>query len=164
MNIRNKILVTFFSILSIIGIYLYSNPILLKFIFSSSRNLGQPIPAKIYTDGKLNERIKLFKVYSHFDKKRANFEILVFSDDVSRNFISINYDYNFIGLPNSTNEKDYKILLGNLFQSNLGATFFPINDKIKGYGFEPELKFNTKSTTFKLPKNEFGYDSIRIEK
>ena len=43
------------------GIYLYnSNLLLLKYYLGSARNLGKPITAKIYTNNKLSDSIKLF--------------------------------------------------------------------------------------------------------
>lgn len=146
------------------GLAVSKNPILLKYLFSSSRNLGKPIPVKIYSDGKLNEEIKLFKVKKYFNGQAANYDILSFPDSISRNFISIDYKNDFIGLPSSTNERDYKIILGRLFQSDVGAKFTPIDNSIKGFNFDPELNYNSRTIKFKLPKNIFGYDSIRIEK
>ncbi|MBW1619821.1 hypothetical protein [Empedobacter falsenii] len=74
------------------------------------------------------------------------------------------YDNNYIGLPTSTNEKDYKIIFGNLIQSDMGGKFTPINDAFKGFDFDPELNIKGKTIKFNLPSDQFKIDSIRIEK
>ena len=164
MKKNKKNLLLILIITSLILIFIYQNPILLKYITNSARIIGKEKTAKIYTNGELNKNIKLFSVTSYFDGKPANYDLLVFNLKVSRKVISINYDYNYIGLPTSTNEKDYKIIFGNLIQSDLGGQFTPINDAYKGFDFEPELILKGNTIKFNLPADQFGIDSIRIEK
>lgn len=163
----NKKKITIFLILtisSLILLFIYQNQILLKYITSSARIIGNEKKVMIYTNGELNQNIKLFSATSYLDGQPANYDLLVFKENLSRKVISINYDYNFIGLPNSTNEKDYKIIFGNLFQSDMGGKFTPINNAYKGFDFEPELSLKGNTIIFNLPTELFGIDSIRIEK
>lgn len=150
--------------ISVILIFIYHNQILLKYITNSARIIGKEKTVKIYTNGELNKNIHLFSVTSYFDGKPVNYDLLVFDEITPRNIISINYDNNYIGLPSSTNEKDYKIIFGYLFQSDIGGKFNLISDDIKGLGFDPNLVYKGNSIKFNLPQNQFLIDSLRIEK
>ena len=164
MKKKKVILILVLLISSLILIFIYQNQIFLKYITNSARIIGKEKSVKIYTNGELNQNIKLFSVTTYFNGKPANYDLLVFNEKVSRNVISINYDNNYIGLPTSTNEKDYKIIYGNLIQSDMGGKFTPINDAFKGFDFEPELNIKGKTIKFNLPSDQFKIDSIRIEK
>lgn len=137
--------------------------ILVKYNFNNARNLGKEISTKIYTNGYLNNEIKLFKANSYWDGKNANYYILYLPKAISRQFICINLDYKYIGIPSSASSSDYKIILGNLFQSEVGAQFSLIDNSIKGLNYNPKLQVSKNKITFKLPKSEFGIDSVRIE-
>lgn len=52
--------------------------------------------------------------------------------------------------PNS-GKKNYDIIFKNLFQSDSGANvMIPVNSKVKGLGFKPDLTFEDKVIKFKL--------------
>lgn len=70
-----------------------------------------------------------------------------------------------IGLPTAVGQRDYDIIVGDLFQSETGSKFTDIHDDIKGFGFDPGLRFAEKSIHFRIPSanNDTGFDSIRIE-
>ena len=149
--------------LGIFGMYLSQNIILLKYLFGDARNIGKAIPVKVYADGKINNEIKIFNQERYWNNDKSNCKIFYFPYAKSYTFLCVNYDYNYLGTPISTGEKAFKIIFGNLFQSELGAKSSPIESKLKSLGFHSHLRITEKNTKFILPKSEFGIDSLRIE-
>ena len=150
------------ALLILIGFLLIDNMILIRYINGNARNLGKQINAQVYSDGKLNKNIEVYKVTKYWDGKNAEYYLLNFTN-LNRKLISINYDYNYVGIPSSTNENDYRKIFGNLLQTEVGGKFTPIDNQIKGLGFDPKLKYNKTQIKLLLPKSEFGIDSLRIE-
>ncbi|WP_027375645.1 hypothetical protein [Kaistella palustris] len=163
MKIPKKLLIFFILIFGITIFYFAENIILIKYFFRDARNIGKAIPVKIYANGKLDNEIKIFDQKEYWDKEKSNCKIIYFPNAKSYKFLSINYDNNYVGTPISTGEKAFKIINGNLFQSELGAKSSPIESELKSLGFNSKFKFTKEKTEFLLPKSEFGIDSLRIE-
>lgn len=80
-------------------------------------------------------------------------------------FFSVNRKDNYVGIPSATNIRDYDLIGGQLFQSEVGSHFTPFQNDMKGYAFDPELTFNGKQFKLNIPPSakELRYDSLRVE-
>jgi fructose-1,6-bisphosphatase/inositol monophosphatase family enzyme len=78
--------------------------------------------------------------------------------------LSLNKKDNYAGGPSSTNVRDYDIIAGLLFQSEVGAHFTPMQDDMKGFNFDPKLTFTDRQILLKIPKTakELKCDSLRV--
>ncbi len=165
---KKKILIGVFIFL-FASVYLSSlkHPIVLKIISGSARNIGKPIETVVYTDGKINESIKVFYYNKHWgNNKKTDVFLLNLTETDERGlltFIGIFPEEKWVGQPNSTNIKEYDFIFGNLFQSDVGGHFVPFHDQIKGFGFDPQLSTTKKQIKFNIPPNKLDFDSIRIE-
>jgi hypothetical protein len=162
-----KIFSGIFSIFALaVSLTAISHPIILKWFSTSARIIGRPVKAIVYADGRKIRSIKVFHAAQYWNNSIANYYILYFLSDnmISKRgkIISLNLKDNYVGLASSTNKMDYDIVLGVLFQSEVGSHFTPFGDDTKGYGFDPRLTFTEKQIKFRVP-NEFGCDSIRVE-
>ncbi len=70
-------------------------------------------------------------------------------------------DYH-VGIPSSTNIRDYDQISGLLFQSEIGAGLTPMQDEMKGFNFNPGLLFEDGQITLHVPPKEVKFDSIRV--
>jgi hypothetical protein len=152
----------------LIGVASINHPIILKWLTGSARLIGKPIKAIIYTNGKANNEIEAYKVETYWNGEKANYYLLhfVYADTKETSeVISLNLKDNYAGKPSSTNKKDYDIILGLLFQSEVGAKFSKFTDDIKGYGFDPKLTFTQKQINLNIPTSaiKFKCDSIRVD-
>lgn len=149
-------------------IYLkFQHRIFYKYIWGSARNVGKPCTnIDVYADGQLTHAVKAFKVSSYWDGGKANYTILTLdnpvADSTGYKVLLVNYDHNFIGLPVSTNEADYKMSFGSLLQSDLDEKAILINNDIKGFGIDPKMEVRKNETKFLLDKSRMGIDSIRM--
>ncbi len=150
------------TLIIFVGFLLFNNIILIRYLKGNARNLGKHTNAKVYANGKLNKDIEIYKVTKYWNGKNAEYYLVNFTY-LKRKLVSVNYDYNYVGIPSSTNENDYKKIFGNLLQTEVGGKFTPIDNQIKGLGFDPQLKYNKTQIKFLLPKSEYGIDSLRIE-
>jgi hypothetical protein len=153
----------------IVGIILISinHPIILKWLSGTARLIGKPITATVYTNGELNPDIKVFHVNTYWGGTPADYYLIHFSNIKTKEagrFIAIIKKENFVGIPSGENKSDYDKLFGRLFQSEVGSKFTSFLNDIKGYNFNPQLFFNDKTITFKMPPayKAFKCDSIRI--
>ena len=150
----------------IIGLTSISHPIVLKLFAGSARLVGNPIKATVYTNGQVNNDIKVYHVGKYWNGEPANYYILYFpyADNSRLNFLSLNRKDNFAGGPSSTNRRDYDIVAGLLFQSEVGARFTPLQDDIKGFNHDPQLAFTDGEITLTVPPmaKELMCDSIRV--
>jgi len=165
---KNKLKIIFLLLIGVIFslIVLIENPILIKYFTGTARIIGKPVKSITYIDGEIDESIKIYKVNSYWEGHKANYYLLDFGNsDTTKlyNVICLNIQENYIGLPSSTNEDNYSVIFGNLFQGEVGAHFTPIDNQAKGLGFQPGLKMNENQILFNLPKEQFNLDSIRIE-
>ena len=136
-----------------------NHPIILKWITGTAKHHGGPMPAAVYTNGQVNDRIKVF-----YSDEPNNYLISMAEYDSSGmlKFLNINLTQKWIGRPAAMSKNDYDLIGGHLFQSESGARFSPIQDDIKGFNFDPQLSFTDRQINFKLPPNNLKFDSVRI--
>jgi len=158
----------FLTFVIAVGLTSINHPIVLKWLTGSARIVGRPINATVYTNGQINSDIKVFHVDKYWNGNNADYFILNSSfvpNNKKLKFFSINRKDNYVGRPSSTNLRDYDIIAGLLFQSEVGGKFTPFEDDIKGYNFDTKLTFIEKQITLKIPPSatELKCDSIRVE-
>lgn len=157
-----------FSIIIVVSLASIKHPIILKWLVGSARVIGKPIEATIYSNGQIKNEIKVFHIERHWNQDKTDYFILHNSSDLRNKelkIFSINKKDRFIGLPSSTNIKDYDVIAGLLFQSEVGAKFTPFENEAKGYNFNTKLKFVDRQIFFNIPAIDkvSNYDSIRVE-
>lgn len=166
-----KLLISVISLLSVlisvVILISINHPIIMKWISGSAKDLGKPIHAIVYTDGKINNTIKVFHVDKYWDtNEQANNYIINLTNYDSLGmlkFFNVNLTQEWIGRPAGTSIYDYDFIAGHLFQSETGGHFTPFQDDMKGYGFDPELTFTDNEIKFKVPPKRLKFDSVRIE-
>src|SRR5450432_2347081 len=80
-----------------IGIVGHNHPIFLKYLIGEASSLGSPISAKVYTDGRFNSDIKVYK-----DSKYKNDYLLSlkeFDTDGMLQYVNIDLDNKWVGRP-----------------------------------------------------------------
>jgi len=149
-----------------LGLTSISHPIILKWLSGSARLVGKPTDATVYTDGQVNNHVKVFYVNKYWNGEPADYYILYFpyADNSRLQILSLNRKDNYAGGPSSTNIQDYDIVAGHLFQSEVGAKFTPMQDGMKGYNFNPQLVFSQRQITLTIPPaaKELKCDSVRV--
>lgn len=156
------------AIIMIVGMASIKHPIVLKWLVGSARVIGKPIEATVYSNGQIKNEIKVFQIERDWNGGETDYFIL-HNSAIHRNkelkIFSINKKDRFIGLPSSTNIKDYDVIAGLLFQSEVGAKFTPFENEAKGYNFNTKLKFVDRQIFFNIPAIDkvSNYDSIRVE-
>lgn len=77
----------------------------------------------------------------------------------------IDKENKLLSFPNSS-EKDYDLVFENLLQSDSGANVMvPVNNELKGFGFEPDLMLKEQNISFKIPvQNTIKEITINISK
>lgn len=149
-----------------LGLTSIKHPIALKWISGSARIVGRPINATVYTDGQINKDIKVFHVAKSWDRQSADYYILYFpqADNSRLRVLCLNRKDNYAGGPSSTNIRDYDIIAGLLFQSEVGSKFSPLQNGIKGFDFDPQISFTDKQITLNIPLavKELKCDSLRL--
>ncbi|GAC1311783.1 MAG: hypothetical protein NVSMB24_31990 [Mucilaginibacter sp.] len=158
----NKTLIGLFLIVAIgAGLICFIHPIMFKWLFGSARVIGKPIGAIVYTDGHINNNIK---VYRNGEKDNDYLiSLKEFDKPGMLKFINLDLAEKWIGRPVGTNKDCYDVINGILFQSDAGARFVDFKDDMKGYSFEPHLAFTSREIKFNIPPNQLKFDSIRIE-
>lgn len=151
----------------VIGLTSINHPIILKWLTGSARHIGKPISAIVYTDGQVNNHVKVFFVNRYWNNKEKAKNYLVslggYDDLGLLKFFNINLNEKWIGTPAGTSKRDYDFIAGHLFQSETGGRFTPFQDDLKGFNFDPQLSFTDKQIIFNMPSNKLKFDSIRIE-
>ncbi len=149
-----------------VGLTSISHPIILKWLSGSARLVGRPTKATVYTDGQVNTDIKVFHVDKYWNGEPADYYILYFpyADNSRLKILSLNRQDNYAGGASSTNKRDYDIIAGNLFQSEVGAKFTPMQDDIKGFNHDPKLAFSEGQITLTIPPTvkELKCDNLRV--
>ncbi len=150
-----------------VAIISQDHPIILKWITGSARIVGKPVKAKVYTNGQLNEQVKVFRLRKYWDGTKADCYILNFQyadTKETKEVINLDILHNIAGIPSASNIRDYDIIGGILFQSEVGSRFTDFTNNLKGYGFNPEFRFSDNQIRINLPPKEkqFKCDSIRI--
>jgi hypothetical protein len=141
--------------------YSPEHPVLLKYATFTARNLGPPLQAEVYTDGKLNDSIKVFS--------NDNSSVLLYLSDEPQigRVIMVNWKHNLVGIPLGANKNDYDFFWGRLFQSEVGIITVPFNSVKMPHPFNPALTQSGNEITFVIapPTDEdflFRFRTVRI--
>ena len=142
-----------------VGLISINHPIILKWVTGSAKHHGKPIPATIYTNGQVNDHIKVF-----YSDEANNYLVSLPEYDSSGmlKFLNINLNEKWIGRPAGTSKNDYDFIVGHLFQSETGGRFTPFQDDMKGFNYDPQLTFTDRQIKFNMPPNKLRFDSVRI--
>lgn len=143
-----------------------THPIILGWISGSAKIIGKPINAIVYTNGQVNNNIKVYHIDKYWNGENTNTYLLnlkEFDLEGKLKFINIDLKNKWIGRPNGTAKDDYDFINGILFQSEVGGHFADFRDDMKGYDFNPQLIFTDNEIKFNIPPNQLKFDSIRIE-
>ena len=142
-----------------VGLISINHPIILKWVTGSAKHHGKPIPATIYTNGQVNDHIKVF-----YSDEANNYLVSLPEYDSSGmlKFLNINLNEKWIGRPAGTSKNDYDFIAGHLFQSETGGRFTPFQDDMKGFNYDPQLTFTDRQIKFNMPPNKLRFDSVRI--
>lgn len=151
---KKRILFLIFSLFVFFIFFILINPIIGKFLTGTARIIGNETKCEIYIDGIKKSNAKLFTSKSNFaENEKRNILILYLRNVEDYNGIPvliIDKENQIVAFPNAS-EKDYNVVFDNLFQSDSGAnSMIPINNKLKGFGFEPNLKINEKTIAFTI--------------
>ena len=143
-----------------IGLTSINHPIILKWVTGSARHFGKAIPATVYTNGQVNDHIKIF-----YTDEPNNYLISLAAYDSLGMLKSLNVNLNerWIGRPVGTSKNDFDFIAGHLFLSETGQHFIPIQDDLKGFNFDPQLSFTARQIKFNMPPNKLKFDSVRIK-
>ena len=154
-SFMKKTIVLIFTILLLLAIgFVMFNPLIGKTFAGTARNVGSETRSTIYIDDKEELNAKVFVLKSDFSGiQNKDYVILYLRNTRRKEFpvIVIDKKRGLVTLPNAS-KTDYNIVFGHLYQSDSGANvMIPINDDLKGLGFEPELEITLKKITFKIP-------------
>ncbi|HEX4371780.1 MAG TPA: hypothetical protein VHZ50_00615, partial [Puia sp.] len=156
------------TLIVIIGIISINHPIILKWLTGSARLIGKQINATVYANNQINNDIKVFHVSKYWNNENADYYILYLINANEKDklrFFSLNKKDNYAGKPSSTNIRDCDFILGQLFQSEVGAKFINFQDDIKGFNFNPKLIFEDNQIKLNIPpsEKELKCDSLKIQ-
>jgi hypothetical protein len=143
-----------------------SHPIILNWVSGSARIIGKPIHAIVYTNGKINNDIKVYRITSYWEGGNTNDYLLSLKEYDKYGvlkFINIDLKEKWVGRPVGTSKDDYDIINGYLFQSEVGSHFVDFKDDMKGFNLDPQLTHTGNQISFRVPPAYLGYNSIRIQ-
>ncbi|MGG9961148.1 hypothetical protein [Ferruginibacter sp. SUN106] len=166
-----KLLKIFIGLLSVIavaiGLTSISHPIFLKWLAGSAMHIGKPIRATVYTNGQVNNDIKVYHSEKYWKSADIANNYIVnlkeFDSDGMLKYFEINLKDKWIGRPIATTKDDYDIIFGHLFQSETGGIFALFQDDMKGFNFNPHLLYKDRQINFNVPPGLLKFDSLRIE-
>ena len=165
-KIKRIIIGVFLIIILVIGITAFNHPIILKWLVGSARIIGRSTNAIVYTNGVVNNDVKVFHVKKSWDGTLTDYFLLYFPDaiDSRLQYLCVHKKAKYAGGASSTNIRDYDMIGGLLFQSEVGGQFTPMQHPEKGFNFDPELVFNENQFTLNIPpkKNRLKFDSLRV--
>ena len=142
-----------------VGLTSINHPIILKWVTGSARHFGKPIPATVYINGQVNDRINVF----YTDEPNNYLLSLAEYDSLEMlNFLNIDLEEKWIGRSVGMSKSDYDFIAGHLFLSETGQHFTPFQDDMKGFNFDPQLLFTDRQIKFNMPPNKLKFDSVRI--
>ena len=149
-----------------VGLTSINHPIILKWLAGSARLVGRPTKGTVYTNGQVNQSIKVYHIDKYWNGEEADYYILYFpyAENSRLKILSLNKKDNFAGGPSSTNIRNYDFVAGLLFQGEVGSKFTPMQNDIKGFAFDPQLVFTDKQITLNIPPTakELKCDSLRV--
>jgi len=164
---RNRILFSALTIILISIIIVLMNPIVGKFLTGTARIIGKNIKCEIYINGNEKLNAKLFISKSNFAENEKRDYLILYLRDINDYkgipVLIIDKENRSLMFPNAS-KKDYNLVFGNLLQSDSGANvMIPINNKLKGFGYEPNLKITEKNIEFEIiVKNKIQKIKINI--
>ena len=143
-----------------VGLTSIDHPIILKWVTGSARHFGKPISATVYTNGQVNDHIKVF-----YSDEADNYLLSLAEYDRSGilKFFNINLNEKWIGRTVGTSKNDYDLIAGHLFLSEIGQHFTPFQDDTKSFNFDPQFSFTDRQIKFIIPPNKLEFDSVRIK-
>jgi hypothetical protein len=157
-NVLTVVLALAITLTVTVGLISINHPIILKWMTGNAKHHGAPIPAIAYTNGKVNNEVKVF----YTDEPNNYLVSLGGSDLAGRvNFINVNVSKKTIERPKITSTDDYDFIAGHLFQSESGAQFSVFQDTTHS-DFNPLLSFTESKLQFRMPPNNLDVDSVRI--
>lgn len=141
---------------------MYSTPIIGKYAMGTARIIGKDTSTEIFINGKKESDAKLFISKSNFNETKKRDYLILYLKNVKDykgiNVLIIDKGHKLLMFSNS-GKKDYDIIFKNLFQSDSGANvMIPVNNKLKGLGFEPEVKIEKDVIKFKIVDKNKIYD------
>jgi hypothetical protein len=149
----------------VLGAVYYSHPILLKWVTGTAWYVGKPVIATVYTDGRLNNSIKVYHNSKAANGGLPNDYLLVLAEPDRAGmlkYINLNLDEKWIGRPVSTSQKDYDVINGSLYQSEMGSHFADFKDDMKGYNFNPHLYHSGDTIRFAVPPAQLKFNTVLI--
>ncbi|PKW20217.1 hypothetical protein [Flavobacterium lindanitolerans] len=149
---KKLVLISIISVLLIIGVYIFSHPIIAKLATGTARIIGSQTKADIYINGKKDAKAKLFVSASNFEENQKHDFLILYLRDTDKfsdfPVVVIDKEKASVNRPNAS-KKDYDIVLGQLIQSESGAhTIFSIQEKIKGSEQNPDIVMTRKQIKF----------------
>ena len=163
MTLRNiiKFIVVLIIVIAVaVGLTSINHPIILKWVAGSAKHHGNPMPTKVYANGRVTDNIK---VYYTDEENNYLLSLTEYDSLLKLKFIKINLNEKWIGTPVGSSKNDFDIIAGHLFESKTGGDLSPFQDSIKGLKFNPQLSYINKQIKFNLPPNKLKFDSVRIE-
>jgi hypothetical protein len=151
---KRKIIISGISLILILTIFIFINPIVGKFLTGTARIIGKNINCEVYIEGTKKIEAKLYKSDSNFAENEKRNYLILYLRNV-KNYkgipvIVIDKENRIVMFPNAS-KKDYNLVFGNLLQSDSGANvMIPINDELKGFGVEPNLIITEKKIEFEI--------------
>jgi hypothetical protein len=147
-------------IVIICAVTYFRHPILSKWMHETARNIGKPIKATVYLNGRVNDSVKVYR-----DIKYKNDYIVTFADvaelDNDFKYIDIDLERKGIGRPGSVAHEDYDVVMGNLYMSDIAEHAIDVRMG-KGFTFDPYLVFTKNEIRFRLPTPALKMDSVKI--
>ncbi len=148
-------------------LFAYRHPIVIKWMTGTARVIGWPVRARVYADGEIDKKIRVFHADTYRDGRTADCYILYILSTYTYNtkhVRSLDMRNKSAGVPAFTDKKSFDLVFGILFQSETGAQFSDFRDDLKGYGFDPRLEISGDTIRFNLPSKQKPEPSlIRIE-
>jgi hypothetical protein len=142
------------------GVIYFEHPILSKWMSDTARNIGKPIDATVYINGRVNDSIKVYR-----DKKFKNDYIVSFTEVAELGsllkYIDIDLEKKMVGRPGSVATQDYDVVMGNLFMSDIAEH---VTDFSQGsdFTFDANLSFTKNEIRFTVPTPALNRDSVKI--
>jgi hypothetical protein len=165
---KSRRLLTLGSVLLLLSITCFTclkHPILLKWLSGSARQLGRPIHSVVYRNGAVDKKVKLFHVNYYWGGEPADYYLLYFTDSKNSRLkvISLNRKDIYAGVSAATNIRDYDLVGGVLFQSEVGSNFMTFQHDLKGFNYDPEIRFEGKKILLNVPSEAgLNRDSLRV--
>jgi len=142
------------------GVIYFNHPIISKWLHDTARDIGKPIDATVYVNGRVSDSVKVYR-----DKKFKNDYIVSFAEiaDLSGDFkyIDVDLERKSISRPASVAHEDYDVVMGKLYMSDIAEHVTDVRSG-KGFTFDPKLSFTKNEIRFIIPTPALKLDSIRI--